>query len=318
MVDLEKLPAISESVLHGLQADDSLKQKILYKAANSDIKKTRSYFRYIPAVCCAVTLILVSFIFLKTINSSVNPEPPTISTIASGSPRVITPVSLHTVTDIGEKAFNTENVYIAASDVSSGIWSRSHNGYFPLVLINDKAYRLISDEYSVIGSADLDGLVGSVRVCSAEPGIEKADGILSNILESDTNIYNIKGTNQSLIAAAFNQKIMVFQRAGFNGKSIINNEQFKDTVVPPDAVNSLDIPGYGLFSDEETVKRLYNILYEHAVFENSGSVTGNEYLIIGLKNGLSEQLAVKGNKLYACGTWSCPEFWDEVAVLCAR
>ena len=32
---------------------------------------------------------------------------------------------------------------------------------------------------------------------------------------------------------------------------------------------------------------------------------------ITLKNGVTVQLAVKNDKLAACGTWSCPEFFEE-------
>ena len=44
--------------------------------------------------------------------------------------------------------------------------------------------------------------------------------------------------------------------------------------------------------------------------KSSGTVSAKQSLLIQLDSGLTLQLAVKNDKLSACGTWSCPEFLE--------
>ena len=55
---------------------------------------------------------------------------------------------------------------------------------------------------------------------------------------------------------------------------------------------------------------LFATLLDCASYESSGSVSGKQTLLISLDNGLALQLAVKNDKFSACGTWSCPEFFE--------
>lgn len=52
------------------------------------------------------------------------------------------------------------------------------------------------------------------------------------------------------------------------------------------------------------------MLMEYASYESSGMVSGKQNLLIELDNGLTVQLAVREDRLSACGTWSCPEFLE--------
>ena len=63
-------------------------------------------------------------------------------------------------------------------------------------------------------------------------------------------------------------------------------------------------------TDSETCETLFSTLTENASYESSGTVSAKQSLLIQLDSGLTLQLAVKNDKLSACGTWSCPEFLE--------
>ena len=58
MNNLEELHAVSDKVLSGLTADDSLKQRILQTAVLSGEKAQKRGFSPIPAFCSIIVLII--------------------------------------------------------------------------------------------------------------------------------------------------------------------------------------------------------------------------------------------------------------------
>ena len=73
---------------------------------------------------------------------------------------------------------------------------------------------------------------------------------------------------------------------------------------------AVELSGVGTITDQNTAESLVDTLLDNASFESSGSVSGSQSLLIQLDNGITVQMAVKDDKLSACGTWSCPEFID--------
>ena len=49
---------------------------------------------------------------------------------------------------------------------------------------------------------------------------------------------------------------------------------------------------------------------KNASFLRAGGSETNQALLIQLKSGLVLQMAVNGERVIACGTWACPEFFD--------
>ncbi len=60
MKNLEELHAVTDKVLSGLTADDSLKQRILQTAVMSGKKETKRLFSPIPAFCGVIVLLLIT------------------------------------------------------------------------------------------------------------------------------------------------------------------------------------------------------------------------------------------------------------------
>ena len=48
----------------------------------------------------------------------------------------------------------------------------------------------------------------------------------------------------------------------------------------------------------------------NASFLRAGGSETNQSLLIQLSNGIVLQMAVNGERLIACGTWACPEFFE--------
>ena len=53
-----------------------------------------------------------------------------------------------------------------------------------------------------------------------------------------------------------------------------------------------------------------DVLLKNASFLRAGGSETNQSLLIQLKSGLVLQMAVNGERVIACGTWACPEFFD--------
>ena len=52
-----------------------------------------------------------------------------------------------------------------------------------------------------------------------------------------------------------------------------------------------------------------DLLINRAVYQGSQSRESDKALLVQYGSGVVLQLAVSGDSLSACGTWSCPEFF---------
>ena len=91
---------------------------------------------------------------------------------------------------------------------------------------------------------------------------------------------------------------------------MVGSEGLGDTLQISGHVLALELSGVGTVTDASAAQTLVDTLLDNAVYESSGSVSGKQSLLISLDNGLTVQMAVKNDKLSACGTWSCPDFFD--------
>lgn len=67
MIKLEQLREVSDQVLSGLTADDSLKYRIIQNATSSKKSHSGMAFRPVPVLCCVVALVLASACLLNSL-----------------------------------------------------------------------------------------------------------------------------------------------------------------------------------------------------------------------------------------------------------
>ena len=66
----------------------------------------------------------------------------------------------------------------------------------------------------------------------------------------------------------------------------------------------------GTVTDPAEAQQLMGILLQNASLTRSGASETGSSLLIGLQNGLVLQMSVRDESLMACGTWSCPAFFE--------
>lgn len=91
---LNQLPEISEQILSGLKADNSLKHRILLAASESPKQKIR--FQTVVALCSLSILLILLCVFAGSFSSGSRDS---IQVISAGSHRLSAPVDLQDVVD---------------------------------------------------------------------------------------------------------------------------------------------------------------------------------------------------------------------------
>ena len=122
-------------------------------------------------------------------------------------------------------------------------------------------------------------------------------------------VYAVSGMNGALAAANVNGQMRVFQRVSFGDNALVGKESLADTLKASSAM-ALELSGVGTVNDPAAAQRLVNILVNSASFLRSGGSETNQSLLIQLSSGIVLQMAVNGERLIACGTWACPEFFE--------
>ncbi len=91
MSDLNKLREVSDQILHELTADESLKQRILEKAADTSKVSPISTFRPLPVFCSIMVLLLTAAVVLnrlQPVNSAADVE---MNVFAAGNRETVPP-----------------------------------------------------------------------------------------------------------------------------------------------------------------------------------------------------------------------------------
>ena len=117
---------------------------------------------------------------------------------------------------------------------------------------------------------------------------------------------------QGALAAAYVKgSLRVFQRVSFAGTAILGSETLMDTLADAPRITALELTGAGVIDDPATAQSLMQTLLDNAVYESASVGSGDtKSLLIALDNGLLMQLMVGDDAVSACGTWSCPEFFE--------
>lgn len=299
---LNALPDLADST--GLQADETLKRKILRAARQKQSGSRVTLRRLVPAFCALVVLLgagTVAYPALKPQGPQAT-QTPLIDSLAAGSGAAM---GEKLALDVPQGSISIRS---SANPSYRSIWAPASGGNFPLVGVNGRYYRLLTNPTDVSGSL-LGESLGKVENYTSEPALAGKNGICSNIVTAGETVWAVSGMKDALVAAQVNGQTRVFQRVSFGDNALVGGEKLSDTL-KAGSVTALELSGVGTINNADTAKRLVNILTNNATFLRAGSSETNQSLLIQLSNGVVIQMAVNGERVMACGTWACPEFFD--------
>lgn len=302
---LKQLPQMADST--GLQADERLKRKILEAAQG---KKEKAVFsgpawRLIPALCACLVLLGAVWGVLPSLQALSFPQPthqPLIDTLAAGSNL---PQGEKLALDVPPGSIS---IRTGKNPSFRSIWAPASGGNFPLIGVNGRYYRLLTNPTG-ISEALLGDALGTVEQFTSEPALAGKNSICSNTVQAGETVYAVRGMNGAMAAARVNGSLRVFQRVSFGDSALVGGESLSSALQAKRAV-ALEISGIGAINDAAKAQELISVLLDNASFLRAGSGETNQSLLIQLENGLVLQMAVNGERLMGCGTWACPEFFE--------
>ena len=298
---LRALPEVADST--GLQAGEQLKRKIL-RAAEEKKKPSRFVTRrLVPVLCALAVLVGATAIAVPSLRPS-GPQAtdvPLIESLPAGSAVGGDKLAL----DVPPGSISIRS---SSNPTYRSIWAPATGGNFPLIGVNGRYYRLLTNPTGISGSL-IGERLGTVDTYTSEPALAGKNCICSNVVSAGETVYAVSGMNGALVAASVNGQTRVFQRVSFGDNALVGNEKLRDTL-RADSVTALELSGVGTVNDAAAAQRLVNILVDSASFLRSGGSETNQSLLIQLRSGIVLQMAVNGERVIACGTWACPEFFD--------
>ena len=317
MKRFEELNQMAQEALGGLYAGQDLKLRILKAAGAHRKPAARYFFRPIPMMAMAAALVMLvaagallvpGMLYHGTSPGSTNDL---IVSLPSGQATAVPFIARALLLDVppGSITLGSGN----SSPEYRSIWEKAGGGNFPLIGVNGKYYRLMRNPSSIPNSL-LSGSIGQVTEYTDEPALADANQVVSNAVNQGETVYSVEGMGEALVAASVNGELRVFQRVSFANNAILGWESLNDTLGIGGKVIAMELTDVGTIKDETTAASLADILLNNATFVNAaGSQNGNRSLLIQLSNGLFVQMFVKNDTLSACGSWSCPEFFEAFA-----
>lgn len=300
MKKLEQLPEIAARQLGGLEATPAMLARIKLKAAEERSPRKPAW-KSIAALATAFVLLAAGAA--------------TWQFLPKGTP---SDGELMHTRSAGMEARETEAP--AAADLPSGsitlsdgrkgssgtLFASAENGVFPMLIVNGATYRMLTYPDGISNGLLGDSL-GTVNEYNVEPALGSGS-IVSNSAGQGETVYAIDGFSGALAAAKVNGSTRVFQRVSYAGTATIGNEGLGDTLCSASQVRWMTLEGAGTVEDADA-QALMQTLLDNASYQSTG-VSGSGSLHIGLTNGLTLQLLVGDDTVSACGTWSCPEFFE--------
>ena len=318
MKRLENLPEIADQMLGGLHAAQELKADILRDAhlemqgqkvnRNTPWQRKKRRARK-PAVRAAAAFACLALVIASVLMAAPNllgrpaQNPGLIDTQIAGD---------HKTLSGGQSiALDVPRGSVVISQRSQpsyrGIWETAQGANFPLVCVDGRYYRMMSNP-TALGSSLQGEALGTVDTYTSEPALAQ-NGIVSNIVAQGETVYAVKGMAGAAVAAPVNGEMRVFQRVSYGTSALRAGEGLANTL-GSSQVQALELTGVGTVTDAARAQELYNILIANAQLVRASSGETAQSLLIGLQNGLVLQMSVRDENLMACGTWSCPEFFE--------
>lgn len=295
---LEQLDQTADQALAGLKADQHLMLRI-EKTAMQPQKEQPRRKGWVPALACAMALVVCFALAVPAMQPDTKP----LLTAQSAGDKSIS----------AERALNMpeDDVSITrgtAAPAYRSLWEQG-SGTFPLVGVNGKYYRMLTSPTKVDSSL-LGSSLGAVAEFTTEPSLSGTDVLLSNAADLGTEIFEVKGMGDTLVATTVNGTMRLFQRVSFNGSALRGGEELADTLQISGSIRAMELSDVGVVTDTDACEALFQTLLDNASYESSGTVNARQSLLIELDNGVTVQMAVRDESLSACGTWSCPEFFE--------
>ena len=306
MKRLEQLPDVANRQLGGLEATPTLLCKIKLQAAETrERPSVHAIMRPVLAVCCALVLCIGAVTALKS------PSGP--ATLSADAPNVLDSKAAGTHTEPTMQP-------MTAADVPQGVISMSASARrsadslfaspdansFPLVTLDGATYRML-DQPSGISRSLLGTEMGVVTEFNVEPALGTG-GVVSNVIPCGQSVYAVGDLGGALVASEVDGALRVFQRVSYAGTAVIGKETLRDTLCEPTDVEWLEVEGLGRV-DGPRAQELIATLLDFADYQST-AFTGTGSMQIGLTNGLTLQLMTGEDTVSACGTWSCPDFFE--------
>lgn len=298
---LQNLPKIAEE--SGLEAGEQLKRKIL-RTAREQAGPRRAFAPRLAAALCALAVLIGAGAFALPSLRGGGPaqtQTPLIESYPAGSVTVGDKLAL-------DVPAGSISIRASRNPSYRSIWAPMNGGNFPLIGVNGRYYRLLTNPTSISGSL-LGQSLGTVDTFTSEPALADKNGICSNVVAAGETVYAVSGMNGALAAANVNGQTRVFQRVSFGDSALVGRETLADTLKAGSAV-ALELSGVGTVNDPAAAQRLVGVLVNSASFLRAGGSETNQSLLIQLNSGIVLQMAVNGERLIACGTWACPEFFE--------
>ena len=296
---LEQLSQSADRALSGLEADRHMMLRIERAAAQPPQPRKRNVWA--PALACAMALVVCVAVTVPMLRQP--RQDSLITSQAAGSGPVGNERALLNMAE--DSVSITQN---GAAPAYRSLWEEG-NGTFPLIGVDGRYYRMMTSPAAVSDSL-LGNSLGTVAEFTTEPSLSGGNVLLSNATAFGTEVYEISGMGGTLVAAEVDGSMRLFQRVSFNGSALRGSEALGDTLQISGHIACMELSDVGTVTDADACEELLSTLLDCATYESSGSVSGKQSLLISLDNGLTVQLAVRDENLSACGTWSCPEFFE--------
>ncbi len=303
MNDLKELRQTADECLAGLTAGPELKSRILQaKREAAQTKQRPVWIRYTAlAAACVLVLVLGLTLGLRGRQAAVPvTDGPVLTAVTAGDE----------VTANERASLNrgSSSLSVVTSNVESaqGIWAGGTGESFPLVILDGRVYRQLTVHN--LSEASLGQRIGTIWDCTQEPALSDS-GSVSNVMPAGTEVYGVSGMADTLVACRTDTGIHLFQRVSYNGMALLQGETFADVMQLSGHVTALSLSGVGMVEGERA-EEMFGLLAASAQYESAGSLTGSQVLLIELDNGAAVQMAVRNDRLAACGVWSCPEFFE--------
>ena len=307
MKRLDNLPQIAQRQLGGLEASAAILAKAKLEAADRRAPRWAMTLRPVAAVCAALVLCVGAVAALNT--ETVEPETVTpINVLDSHSAGLSAPTAVpRTLAEVPSGVISMSADIRRSGDT---LFAELGSSAFPLITLDGATYRLLVSP-SAISASLLGDAIGTVNEFNIEPALGSG-GVVSNAVACGEAVYAISGMNGALAAAKVDGALRVFQRVSYAGNSIIGNESLQDTLCAPEDAAWIEVSGMGRVDDPAQVQQLMHTLLDYADLQGT-SLSGDGSMQIGLNNGLTLQLLCGSDTVSACGTWSCPDFFEAFA-----
>lgn len=312
---LEQLPEIANRQLSGLTADQRLLANIKIKAAQPRHKQR---LRLRPLLTGAVTIALCLCIGLFAVPTLLHTQNDALRLDSHSAGSMITTTNGAILQTLDVPA---GSISVGGSSASSGtyrnLFATQKNGNYPMIMVGNAVYRLLISPLSMSDSL-LGSSLGEVTEYTVEPALSNG-GIVSNFVSAGATVYAVKGMQGAMAAAYVNGSLRAFQRVSYAGDALLGSEALGDTLTASHNVTAIELTGAGTINDAGVAQSLINTLLANAQYQSASFDSGaNRSLLIALDNGLLLQMMVGEDTVSACGTWSCPEFFEAYAAAAAK